>query len=117
MTARNCNSGPSPFRGPLSYAYSAEPDKKPAPALVTIASPRFFAIAYIVRGESTQEKEKSGRIELLAPDMKTVLLSITLHGVGIVTLGSESETNVSKDSLPRLRAELYVEYVTVEVPK
>jgi len=73
--------------------------------------------SFVVRGEASQEKEKSGRIELLAPDMKTVLLSIGLHGVGIVTLGSESETSVNKDSLPRLRAELYVEYITVDPPK
>ena len=56
MTARNCNSGPSPFRGPLSYAYSAQPDKKPAPALVTIASPRFLTIAYMLGAKNKLDR-------------------------------------------------------------
>jgi hypothetical protein len=59
--------------------------------------------------------EKNGRLELLAPNLKDVLLSVSLEGLGVVRLFSpKSETN--SDQIQRRKAELYVEKITFSAP-
>jgi hypothetical protein len=59
--------------------------------------------------------EKNGRLELLAPNQKDVLLSVSLEGLGVVRLFSEkSEANA--DQIQRKKVELYVEKITFSAP-
>ncbi len=59
--------------------------------------------------------EKNGRLELLSPNLKDVLLSVSLEGLGVVRLFSEkSEANA--DQIQRKKVELYVEKITFSAP-
>jgi len=68
--------------------------------------------SFVTKGESTQEKERSGKIEYLSPDLKTVLFTVGLNGLGLVRLDLEP-IEAGKETAPRLRAEMYVESVTL----
>lgn len=68
--------------------------------------------------ESTvlQEKtdERNGKIELLSPDLKTVLFSITLRGLGVYRLAPDGG---NPDTVRRLEARIYVESATFDPMK
>lgn len=63
---------------------------------------------FVVNG-SASATEKTGKLELLAPDMKTVLFTLTFAGLGIFNLKHE---NVEVERVPRLRAWIYCEEVS-----
>lgn len=59
--------------------------------------------------------EKNGKLELLAPNLKDVILTVSLEGLGVVRLISEkSEANA--DQIQRRKVELYVEKLTFSAP-
>jgi hypothetical protein len=62
---------------------------------------------FVVDG-SASATEKKGTLELLAPDLKTVLFTLTFAGLGIFNLKHE---NVDPERVPRLRAWIYCEEV------
>ena len=58
-------------------------------------------------------EEKNGKIELLAPDLKSVLFSISLRGLGIYRFAPAAAES-SADAVRRVEARLYVESVTLD---
>jgi hypothetical protein len=44
---------------------------------------------FVIKGDNGSEAEKSGKLELLAQDLKTVLFTLTLGGLGIFKLERE----------------------------
>ena len=70
---------------------------------------------FVINGNNSQEKEKTGKIELLSRDMKTVLLRINLRGVGIYGLRSD-KAEAGSEQIRRVTADLYVEQMTLEFP-
>jgi hypothetical protein len=68
--------------------------------------------SFVTKGESTQDKERGGKIEYLSPDLKTVLFTVGLNGLGFVRLDLEP-IEAGKETVQRLRAEMYIESVTL----
>ena len=67
---------------------------------------------FVVKGNSSDSDEKSGRIVFLAPDLKTELGVLQFHHVGIYALDPDNEPDSAGalgESLARARALLYVE--------
>ena len=64
--------------------------------------------SFLIKGESSDDKEKSGRLSLLTADLKDSLLDIQLNHVGIVAL--RPVVTDGKQAL-QLEAELYVERI------
>jgi hypothetical protein len=62
--------------------------------------------SFVVQGKNAASEERTGKLELLGPDMQTVLLTVTLRGLGIYRLAPSGETSVE--------ARLYVESATIE---
>lgn len=71
-----------------------------------------WADAFIVSGTNSQEK--NGAIVVLAPDLKTEVARVQLHGVGICGL-RHSRRAANDASVPTLVAELYCEAMTLQV--
>jgi len=68
---------------------------------------------FVVKGNNGDDKELAGRLEVLSPDLSTVLLGMDLHHVGIFGLDPEApEPNA--DGVRRVKAELYCEEMTFE---
>ena len=63
---------------------------------------------HFVVDDSASASEKKGKLELLAPDMKTALFTLTFAGLGIFNLKRE---NVEAERVPRLRASIYCEEI------
>jgi hypothetical protein len=80
----------------------------------TAASWRTWVDDFIVNGDNAAAKEKSGALVLLAPDLKTELARIELHGVGICRL-ARSKRSAGADAIPTLVAELYCQGMTLQV--
>jgi hypothetical protein len=97
-----------------------EPTRPEFPNLVLSASAShaqtwedWFA-DFVLNADNSQAKEKSGAIVFLAPDMKTELGRIALHGVGICALrppGSEPGT----EQIARISVELYCERMELHI--
>jgi len=67
---------------------------------------------FVVKGNSSDSDEKSGRIVFLAPDLKTELGVLQFHHVGIYALDPDNEPDSAGalgESLARARALLHVE--------
>jgi phage tail-like protein len=78
------------------------------------ASWRAWATDFIVDGDRTAGREKSGAIVLLAPDLKTELGRVQLHGVGICGL-QRSKRSADADAIPTLVADLFCQGMTVAI--
>lgn len=69
--------------------------------------------SFLIQGKRTQADEKSGKIELLGPDLKSVLFSITLRGMGIYRLAPDA-IEANAETIRRVAAKLYVESATID---
>jgi hypothetical protein len=67
---------------------------------------------FVVRGNSSDKNEKSGRIVLLGPDLKEELAEIKLGNAGIYALRAAGSEGVAQ-----LEAELYVERMELSVKR
>jgi hypothetical protein len=65
---------------------------------------------FVIKGNSTSEDEKNGKLEYLSPNLSEVLFTIDFHHLGIFKLSSE--TVETGDQIPRVRAEMYCEQMT-----
>lgn len=65
---------------------------------------------FVIRGDNGPGKEKTGTLELLAPNMSTVLMTVTFAGLGISRLQRVAVVS-GTDAIPMLRASLYIEQV------
>ena len=66
---------------------------------------------FLVQGHSTDIQEKSGSIEILGPDLQTVLLPLQLSHVGFKRLARVP--GPADSGIQRLRADLYCEAITL----
>ena len=65
---------------------------------------------FVIKGNNGSSAEKSGKLELLAPDLKSVLLTLDFGGLGIFKL--ERRDGGAEGALPTLRAAIYCEELT-----
>lgn len=68
---------------------------------------------FVVKGNNGPDDEKTGVLELLAPDLRTTFFSLTLNGLGIFSLGSAL---ASEDRVPGVRASLYCQKASLRAP-
>jgi hypothetical protein len=66
---------------------------------------------FVVKGNNGDAMEKTGSIELLSADLKTVLYKLTMKGIGILKYGPDKTSN---EQIRRLRVECYVESVSLD---
>lgn len=69
---------------------------------------------FVVKGQSGDENEKSGKLSFLAADLKTVLAEIRFFNLGIFRLEPEPQA-VDAQAVARIRAELYSERAELQV--
>ena len=65
---------------------------------------------FVIKGNNSQDKEKSMQIDLLAPTMKDVIMTLDFSGVGIVAMRPVA-TEAGSDKIARIEVELYAEQV------
>lgn len=63
---------------------------------------------FVVKGNCGEDKEKSGSLAYLTPDMKTELFRVTFSNLGIFKL-AEEHIEAHSEGVRRVKAELYVE--------
>ena len=63
---------------------------------------------FVVRGNCGEDKEKSGSLAYLTPDLKTELFTVSFSNLGIFKLGEEA-IEAGSEGIRRVKAELYVE--------
>ena len=67
---------------------------------------------FVVKGNTSDEKERPGFLELLSPDLKTVFLRVNFSHLGIFSFAPlKQETNA--DSIARVKVEMYCEQITI----
>jgi hypothetical protein len=64
---------------------------------------------FVVKGNTGPANEKKGKLELLAPNLKTILFTLTFAGLGIFKL---EHARVEAQGVPTLRASMYCEELT-----
>jgi hypothetical protein len=64
--------------------------------------------SFVVDGQSGQAAEKSGTLELLAPDLKSVVFTLAFGGLGIYRLASE-KVEAGSENVRRVTASMYCE--------
>ncbi|MGH9022525.1 MAG: phage tail protein, partial [Acidimicrobiia bacterium] len=64
---------------------------------------------FVIKGNSTDDREKGGTLEFLSSDNKTVLFSLAFSNLGIFRLTQEPQD--SAQSIRRVKAEMYVERI------
>ncbi|MGI8497891.1 MAG: phage tail protein [Gemmatimonadaceae bacterium] len=67
---------------------------------------------FVVKGNNSQEKEKTLTLEIMTPNLSEALLTLTASGVGIVAVRRVA-TPAGSDNIARDEVELYVEQWTV----
>ncbi len=68
---------------------------------------------FVIKGNNSQDKEKSGSLTFLSPNLKEELLTIRFSNMGIFRLKPE-KTEASSEASKHLVAELYVEKMDFE---
>lgn len=63
--------------------------------------------AFVIRGLNAQANEKNGRLELLAPDLRSILFTLDFSGLGIISVAPEPPA--PGESVRRTRVEMYLE--------
>jgi hypothetical protein len=69
--------------------------------------------SFVVGGENADGAEKTGRIVLLAPNLKDALGEVRLFGLGIHRLAAPKREG--GEAIPRLVAELYCERMELDL--
>lgn len=101
--------------------YAIEPATLEIPNLVVTFSEHEadawydWANSFIIQGENGADKEKSGTLEFLAPNLKEVLFSLSLRGLGIFKLAPE-KMEAGNEQIRRVKAEMYVEEMAMSLP-
>lgn len=62
---------------------------------------------FVIAGMNSDDREKSGTLELLAPDLKETLLTIEFHNVGIFNINLPG--TAADDQIPMVSVDLYCE--------
>jgi hypothetical protein len=69
---------------------------------------------FVIDGLNGDDKERSGSLDLLAPDLATAVLTVKFSNLGIFALAPVA---ASGDTAASMKAELYCESMSLEVPK
>ncbi len=67
---------------------------------------------FVVNGNNSDDRERSGTLDLMSAEGTRTLLSIGLHHIGIVRMTSDRRDSGS-ESVPRVAAELYCESISL----
>ncbi len=92
------------------------PNLKISLATSSIASWQTWFDDFVIRGNTTDANEKSGRLVFLSADHKTELAEIKLFNVGVYRLDPDPEDPSSADQIQRAHVELYVERMELNIP-
>ena len=65
----------------------------------------------VLKGNSAEENERVGTLELLDPTMKASLLTVTFQHLGI--FGFAPKKAASTDAIRRVKVEMYCEQITL----
>jgi phage tail-like protein len=68
---------------------------------------------FVIDGNCSEDKEKGGQLEYLAPDMKTVLFTLHFFNLGIFKVTAD-KMEAGAEGIRRVKAELYCENITFE---
>lgn len=68
---------------------------------------------FVIKGNNADDKEKTGKLEYLSTDLKTVLFTIEFANIGIFKVDS-AKPESSKDKVTRVKAEMYVEAMQLD---
>jgi hypothetical protein len=66
----------------------------------------------VLKGNSGEQNERVGALELLDPGMKSVLLTVTFQHLGIFAFAPE-KTASNVDAIRRVKVEMYCEQITL----
>lgn len=64
--------------------------------------------SFVIKGQNDQSKEKSGSLEYLAPDLKTVLFTLTFKNLGVFKVAPD-KMEAGGEGVRRVKAEMYCE--------
>ena len=70
---------------------------------------------FVIKGNCAQDKERSGSLEFLSADLKTTLLAIDFHQVGIFKY-TPDKFEPNADRIRRVSAEMYCEEIKFRPP-
>jgi hypothetical protein len=70
---------------------------------------------FVIKGNNTEDKEKSGTLTFLGPNMKDELGTIKLQHMGIFRISEDAATS-SSEKIHRVTAELYCEQMELHIP-
>ncbi|HQX46291.1 MAG TPA: twin-arginine translocation signal domain-containing protein [Steroidobacteraceae bacterium] len=107
--------------GDAGYArdYTRQPSTVATSHLVVTIPDAFAAPLYawhddfVVRGNNSQDKERPGLLEYLAPDLQTALLTVNLFNLGIFRISPESAEQAGGEGMAFSRMEMYCESVSI----
>ena len=63
---------------------------------------------FAIKGNNGDDKERQGVLEFLAPDLKEVLFTVTLHHLGVFNFAPE-KMEAGSDNIRRVKVEMYCE--------
>jgi len=66
----------------------------------------------VIKGNSTDKNERQGKLELLGPDMKTVLFTLNFQNLGIFGF-TPDKVDANKEQIRRVSIDLYCERITI----
>jgi hypothetical protein len=65
---------------------------------------------FVIRGNNTEDEEKTGTLEYLSSDLKTVLFTLNFSNLGIFKI-ADAKPESARDTVRRVKAEMYVEAI------
>ena len=69
--------------------------------------------SFVIDGKNSTDQERTGRLQYLSQDLKTVLLTVNFTGLGIFKLTPE-KVEAGSENIRRVRAEMYCENIQLE---
>lgn len=70
---------------------------------------------FVIKGENSQDKEKTGSLEYLTPDLKTTLFALDFHQLGIFKF-TPDKFDANADQIRKVNAEIYCEEIKFRPP-
>ena len=65
---------------------------------------------FVIKGNCEEDKEKTGTLQYLSPNLKDVLFTLTLRHMGIFKLEAE-KVEARSENIRRVKAQLYIESI------
>lgn len=70
---------------------------------------------FVIKGNNAQDKEKSASLEFLSPDLKTTLLALDFHQLGIFKF-TPDKFEANAEQIRKVNAEMYCEEIKFRPP-